>query len=75
DAAGRALANASAVADPDIFVIGGGVSKAGQFLLDRVQAAFKRHAYPAAVDTAFALSSLGNDAGMYGAASVIADIL
>lgn len=68
---GKALACVSCVCDPDVFVIGGGVSAAGQIILDVVQAAFRRHAFPAAEDTRFALASLGNDAGICGAAKLI----
>ena len=70
DELGRLLANVSAVADPDIIVIGGGVSKAGDFLLDLVQAAFRKYAFPPCEGTLFALAELGNDAGFYGAAKL-----
>ena len=72
DYLGRALANISCVCDPQIFVIGGGVSKAGQIILDAVSKVFRAHAFPAAEETSFALASLGNDAGIIGAAALIA---
>ena len=65
---GRALACISCVCDPQIFVIGGGVSAAGQIILDVVQEAFRANAFPASEETSFALASLGNDAGICGAA-------
>ena len=68
---GRALAMVSCVCDPEVFVLGGGVSKAGQFILDLVQPAFVTHAFPSAEETGFALASLGNDAGIYGAARLV----
>lgn len=73
DALGQALAAVSCVCDPEVFVLGGGVSAAGQILLDRVRPAFRRHAFPPAEDTAFALAVLGNDAGVYGCARLALD--
>lgn len=67
---GGALAAIACVADPEMFVIGGGVSKAGQILLDVVQKHFKERAFQACEDTKFVLASLGNDAGMYGCAKI-----
>ena len=68
---GGALAAIACVADPEMFVLGGGVSKAGQILLDVVQKHFKERAFQACEDTKFVLASLGNDAGMYGCAKMI----
>lgn len=64
---GKALSAVSCVCDPEIFVIGGGVSRAGDIILDGTRKAFQQYAFPAARDTRFALAKLGNDAGMYGA--------
>ena len=68
---GRALANVSCVCDPDVFVIGGGVSAAGQIILDVVQKNFVANAFPAAEGTRFELAKLGNDAGIYGSAQLV----
>lgn len=68
---GNALSNIACVADPEIFVIGGGVSKAGEPLLDAVEKYFKKAAFSSCADTKFALASLGNDAGMYGCVKLI----
>ena len=68
---GGALAAIACVADPEMFVLGGGVSKAGQILLDVVQKHFKERVFRACEDTKFVLASLGNDAGMYGCAKMI----
>ena len=75
DSLGKALATVSCVCDPDVFVLGGGVSRAGSFLLDPVKAAFRKYAFPAAEETRFGLAILGNDAGVYGAAKLILDEL
>ena len=70
DYLGYSLAATAAVIDPEIFIIGGGVSKAGQVLVDRVQAYFKKYAWPGIRGIEFALATLGNDAGICGAASI-----
>ena len=70
DMLGRAMANVSCVCDPEVFVIGGGVSAAGQIILDSVKDAFVQHAFPAAEETRFELAVLGNDAGIYGCAQL-----
>lgn len=71
DYLGYSLAATAAVIDPEIFIIGGGVSKAGQVLVDRVQRYFKKYAWPGIRGIKFALAELGNDAGIYGAASMM----
>lgn len=63
---GRALANISVVVNPEIIVIGGGVSKAGEFLLSAVKQNYMENCMFACKGTNFALATLGNDAGMYG---------
>lgn len=70
---GRALAIVSCVCDPEVFVLGGGVSKAGTYIVDLVQPAFVKNAFPATESTRFGLAMLGNDAGIYGAAKLILD--
>jgi glucokinase len=73
DYLGYSLAATAAVIDPEIFIIGGGVSKAGSFLLDRVQSYFVKYAWPGIRGIKFALAELGNDAGICGAASIVID--
>jgi len=68
---GEFIANICAVLNPAQIVIGGGVSKAGQMLLDGIKRHFVRYAYHACADTKFKLASLGNDAGVYGAVKLI----
>jgi glucokinase len=68
---GTALANVACVADPEVFVIGGGVSRAGDILLDTIKSHFTVNAFHACRDTKFALATLGNDAGIYGSAKLI----
>ena len=68
---GYALANLAVITDPDIIVIGGGVSRAGEVLLDYVTKYFNERVFFANKDCAFALATLGNDAGIYGAAKLV----
>lgn len=68
---GKALAVFAAVADPEIIVIGGGVSKAGEILLDYVTVSYQKYAFSACRETEFALATLGNDAGICGAARMV----
>lgn len=63
---GSALSNMACVVNPEVIVIGGGVSKAGQILIDTIQKHFIETSFHACRDTRFELASLGNDAGMYG---------
>lgn len=63
---GLALNAVAATVDPEIFVIGGGLSNAGDILLDPIRRYYLQHAFHAYNDTAFALAKLGNDAGIYG---------
>lgn len=73
DILGRALASVSCVCDPEVIVIGGGVAKAGEYLLKKIQKYFERYAFPAAEETQFALAELGNDAGIYGGMQIITE--
>ena len=68
---GEALAIFACVVDPEVFVIGGGVSKAGPVLLDYIQKYYREYAFTACKDAAFALATLGNDAGIFGAAKMV----
>ena len=68
---GKTLAVFTAVTDPQIIVIGGGVSKAGQILLDYIEKPYQKYAFSSCRQTKFALAMLGNDAGIYGAAKMV----
>lgn len=70
---GSGLAIMAAVADPAIFVIGGGVSKAGDILLSYVEKNYRERAFFAHKNAEFALAALGNDAGIIGAAKLALD--
>lgn len=68
---GKTLANISAVINPEIIVIGGGVSRAGELLLDTVSRYFYEDCFFPCHDTQIRLARLGNDAGIYGGLSLI----
>lgn len=65
---GNALAIFSCVIDPEVFVIGGGVSKAGDVLIRSIEESYRKCAFKGCKDTPMVLAQLGNDAGIYGAA-------
>lgn len=68
---GGALAMFTAVVDPETIVIGGGVSKAGQPLVDCIASHYKEYAFSACRETPIVIANLGNDAGIYGAAKMV----
>ena len=68
---GHAMADMAAVLDPAVFVIGGGVSKAGEVLLSFIEKPFMEKAFFANKNVKFKLATLGNDAGIFGAAKMV----
>lgn len=70
---GRALAATAVVTDPERFVIGGGVSKAGEILLEITKKYYVQEVLTEGRETEFALAMLGNDAGMYGSMRLLLD--
>lgn len=64
---GLAMAYISYVVDPEVFVIGGGVSRAGEYLLDILRPAYEQRIFLTERKATLALARLGNDAGIYGA--------
>lgn len=70
---GKGLAAVGCVTNPEAFVIGGGVSKAGTGLFDFIEKNYQKFAFPGCRNAKFVLAKLGNDAGIYGAAKLIMD--
>ncbi|MBO7334803.1 MAG: ROK family glucokinase [Lachnospiraceae bacterium] len=68
---GKGLAMIAAVVNPEAFVIGGGVSKAGEILLNYITPSFDKYAFSGSKNAKMVLATLGNDAGMYGAAKLV----
>lgn len=71
DYLGKGLGVIAAIINPEIFVIGGGVSKAGEVLFDYIRPSFEKTAFHGSRNVIFALATLGNDAGIYGAAKMV----
>ena len=67
------LADLAACFDPEVIVLGGGVSKAGQILIDGISRHWHKFVFHAMGNIQFVLATLGNDAGAYGAFKLILD--
>ena len=70
---GEFLGNLSCIIDPEVIVLGGGVCKAGQVLLDGIAPHYRKFAFHATATVRFAIAQLGNDAGAYGAFKLVLD--
>lgn len=70
---GKGLAAVACVVNPEVFVIGGGVSKAGPVLIDYVKKPYQDMVFHGSREVQFALATLGNDAGIFGAAKLVLD--
>ena len=68
---GKALAASACIINPERIVIGGGVSRAGNIILDYVEKYYYKYAYPPCENVEFRLASLGSEAGIYGGARLI----
>lgn len=68
---GIALSHVAEVVDPQAFVIGGGVSKAGSILTENISKYYNEYVMMPLRDKVFCLAQLGNDAGIYGSAKLI----
>ena len=70
---GKGLSVIADVTNPEMFVIGGGVSKAGPIVLDYIKKNYVRYVFHGSRETKFALATLGNDAGIFGSAKLVLD--
>ena len=68
---GLAMGHIAVVVNPNAFIIGGGVSKAGEFLTQKIGKEYRKYCFKPCGDAAIRLATLGNDAGIYGAAAQI----
>lgn len=68
---GVALASLALTVDPQMFVIGGGVSKAGQYLIEVINRHYAQYMPISENRGTVGLAKLGNDAGIYGAARLV----
>ena len=71
---GSALAAVACVVNPEVFVIGGGVSTAGTILIDVTEKNFMDRTFHACRNAKFAMATLGNQAGMYGCVQMLLDM-
>ncbi len=67
----RVFSTLSLTIDPNAFIIGGGVSDAGDFLLDKIKRYYETESFVEARNTDIIISKLKNDAGIYGASAFI----
>ncbi|MBO6147069.1 MAG: ROK family glucokinase [Lachnospiraceae bacterium] len=70
---GWGLAVIAGVVNPEVFVLGGGVSKAGEMIIPYIEEHFKKHAFHACRDAKIVIATLGNNAGIMGAARMAID--
>ena len=68
---GRAMSYVACTTDPDVFIIGGGMSRAGSIITDAMLKYYRKYAFHVSAGTSIALAELGNDAGIYGCAKLI----
>lgn len=71
---GDTLASIACVVNPEAIVIGGGVSKAGEILIDFIRPNYEKNVFHGSREVKFSLATLGNDAGIYGAAKLVLDM-
>jgi glucokinase len=75
DYMGYGLSVLASTVNPDCFVIGGGVSKTGEFLIGFIEKSYKKYAFKPCSYSEIRIATLGNDAGIYGAYGIIAERL
>ena len=71
DYLGRAMSYVACTMDPDIFIVGGGMSRAGAVLTDAILKYYRKYAFHVSANTGVVIARLGNDAGIYGCAKMI----
>ena len=73
DYLGRAMSYVACAVDPDVFILGGGMSRAGDVLIEAVRKAYRKYAFHVSTETPIVIAGLGNDAGIYGCAKMVID--
>lgn len=68
---GRALSFVSCTVDPDVFIIGGGMSRAGDLIVEPIMKYYRKYAFHVSTGTTASIALLGNDAGIYGCAKMV----
>ena len=67
----KAMALVTMTVNPEVFVLGGGVSNAGDYLIEKIKPYYYALTQPFVYETKMVIAKLGNDAGMYGAAYLV----
>ena len=68
---GRAMSYVSCTTDPDVYIIGGGMSRAGTIITNTALKYYRKYAFHVSTGTSIVIAELGNDAGMYGCVKMI----
>lgn len=68
---GLSMSYIACTIDPQVFLIGGGMSRAGEILLQAIEPHYRTFAFHASANTPIVLAQLGNDAGIYGCAAMV----
>ena len=68
---GKGTASIACVVNPEAFVIGGGMAKAGEMLLNVIRKYYRQYAFHASRETEFRFAELGNSAGIYGGVRMV----
>lgn len=71
DYLGRAMSYIACTVDPDVFILGGGMSRAGNLLNDTALRYYRKYAFHVSADTGLVTATLGNDAGIWGCAAMV----
>lgn len=71
EAIGRALSFVACAVDPEVFILGGGLSRAGEVLFDPIRTYYRKYVFSPARGTPIIPAALGSDAGIYGCAELI----
>lgn len=71
DYLGLAMSYVSCTMDPQLFLVGGGMSRAGRVLIEAISLHYRKYAFHASTDTPVVEAKLGNDAGIFGCAAMI----
>jgi glucokinase len=68
---GRAMSYVSCTIDPEVYVVGGGMSRAGEIVTNSILKYYQKYAFHVSTNTEITVAELGNDAGMYGCVKMI----
>lgn len=70
---GKAMCAIAEVVDPEVFLIGGGMSRAGDILLEKIKEGYEKFSIPVIKDIPIKIAELSNDAGIFGCTKIVLD--